>query len=192
MRWVRRTQYNHPRSPLGSQLGSCTHNRNTASPLPCSVHHVTLSFSLYSSIHHNTWLSRLGVFSTPSLHEIQRTNHTHTQRNTMVQSPAVATQHLRPAGLEHVIPTTASARPVLQALPCGEQAEHHVTRTNEARPRDWGAERAFAPGSNPTLASALGRPRRSGPHWAAGDGVAQRGAAIEAGAFRHLRGSPLP
>ena len=110
----------------------------------------------------------------------------------IVQSPAVATQHLRPAGLEHVIATTASARPVLPALPCGEQAKHHVTRTNEARPRDWGAERAFAPGKNPTLASALGRPRRPGSHWAAGDGVAQRGAAIEAGAFRHQRGSPRP
>ena len=33
----------------------------------------------------------------------------------IVQSPAVATQHLRPAGLGHVIPTTASARPVLPA-----------------------------------------------------------------------------
>ena len=50
-----------------------------------------------------------------------------------VQSPAVATQHLRPAGLGHVIPTTASARP---ALPCCEQSKHHVTRTNEAKPRD--------------------------------------------------------
>ena len=53
-----------------------------------------------------------------------------------VQSPAVATQHLRPAGSGNVIPTTASARPVLPALPCGEQSEHHVTRTNEVRPRD--------------------------------------------------------
>ena len=97
-----------------------------------------------------------------------------------VQSPAVATQHLRPAGLGHVIPTTASARLVLPALPCGEQSKHHVTRTNEARPRDWWAERAFAPGTNPTLACALGRPRR--PRftlWAAGDGVAWLGAAID-------------
>ena len=53
-----------------------------------------------------------------------------------VQSPAVATQHLRPAGLGHVKPTTASAWPVLPALPCGEQSKHHVTRTCEARPRD--------------------------------------------------------
>ena len=51
---------------------------------------------------------------------------------TLVQSPAVATQHLRPAGLGHVNPATASARPVLPALPCGEQSKHHVTRTNEA------------------------------------------------------------
>ena len=53
-----------------------------------------------------------------------------------VQSPAVATQHLRPAGLGHVNPTTASAWPVLPALPCDEQSKHHVTRTSEARPRD--------------------------------------------------------
>ena len=69
---------------------------------------------------------------------------------------------------------------VLPALPCGEQSKHHVTRTNEARPRDWWAERAFAPGTNPTLACALGRPRR--PRftlWAAGDGVAWLGAAID-------------
>ena len=97
-----------------------------------------------------------------------------------VQSPAVATQHLRPAGLGHVIPTTASARPVVPALPCGEQSQHHVTRTNEARPRDWWAERAFAPGTNPTLACALGRPRRPrSTLWAAGDGVAWLGAAID-------------
>ena len=65
--------------------------------------------------------------------------------------------HLRPAGLGHVNPTTASAWPVLPALPCGERSKHHVTRTSEARPRDWWAERAFAPGTNPTLACALGR-----------------------------------
>ena len=50
----------------------------------------------------------------------------------IVQSPAVATQHLRPAGLGHVNPTTASAWPVLPALPCDEQSKHHVTRTGEA------------------------------------------------------------
>ena len=50
---------------------------------------------------------------------------------TYIQSPAVATQHLRPAGLGHVNPTTASAWPVLPALPCGEQSKHHVTRTSE-------------------------------------------------------------
>ena len=61
-------------------------------------------------------------------------------------------------------PTTASARPVLPALPCGEQSKHHVARTNEATDNTTeGVERAFAPGKNPTLASALGRPRRSGP-----------------------------
>ena len=97
-----------------------------------------------------------------------------------VQSPAVATQHLRPAGLGHVNPTTASAWPVLPALPCGEQSKHHVTRTSEARPRDWWAERAFAPGTNPTLACALGRPRRPrSTLWAAGHGVAWLGAAID-------------
>ena len=42
------------------------------------------------------------------------------------------TQHLRPAGLGHVNPTTASAWPVLPALPCGEQSKHHETRTSEA------------------------------------------------------------
>ena len=62
-----------------------------------------------------------------------------------VQSPAVATQHLRPAGSGHVIPTTASARPVLPALPCGQQSKHHVTWTNEVRLRDWWAERALHP-----------------------------------------------
>ena len=51
---------------------------------------------------------------------------------TLVQSQAVATQHLRPAGLGHVNPTTASAWPELPALPCGEQSNHHVTRTSEA------------------------------------------------------------
>ena len=97
-----------------------------------------------------------------------------------VQSPAVATQHLRPAGLGHVNPTTASAWPVLPALPCGEQSKHHVTRTSEAKPRDWWAERAFAPGTNPTLACALGRPRRPrSTLWAAGHEVAWLGAAID-------------
>ena len=43
------------------------------------------------------------------------------------------------------------------------------------RTHGWGAERAFAPGANPTLASVLGRPRRSGPHWAAGDGSGTAG-----------------
>ena len=93
-----------------------------------------------------------------------------------VQSPAVATQHLRPAGLGHVNPTTASAWPVLPALSCGEQSKHHVTRTSEARPRDWWAERAFAPGTNPTLSCALG-PRST--LWVAGHGVAWLGAAID-------------
>ena len=80
--------------------------------------------------------------------------------------------------------TSASMRRAIETPRDTDQWRHRL--------HDWGVERAFAPGTNLTLASALDRPRRSGPHWAAGDGVAQRGAAIESGALRHQRGSPRP
>ena len=58
----------------------------------------------------------------------------------------------------------------------GHSRSQTASLCNDARPRDWWAERAFTPGTNPTLACALGRPRRPrSTLWAAGHGVAKKG-----------------